>query len=45
MPQAKTLTPLEIDKVLAHIASKPSAQRPAQQGDVFDDCMGRIPRQ
>ena len=27
MPQAKTLTPVEIDKVLAHIASKPSAQR------------------
>ena len=27
MPQAKTLTPVEIERVLTHIASKPSAQR------------------
>ena len=27
MPQAKTLTPAEIEKVLEHIACKPSAQR------------------
>lgn len=27
MPQAKTLTPAEIERVLAHIASKPNAQR------------------
>lgn len=27
MPQAKTLTPIEIEKVLSYIASKPNAQR------------------
>lgn len=27
MPQAKTLTPVEIEKVLLYIASKPNAQR------------------
>lgn len=27
MPQAKTLTPVEIEKVLSHIASKPNSQR------------------
>lgn len=27
MPQAKTLTPIEIEKLLMHIASKPNAQR------------------
>lgn len=27
MPQAKTLTPAEVEKVLLHIASKPNAQR------------------